>query len=127
MKWQILFVSNTTLIVQITILFLTWWLKLLENKNTPFLLSIVIFCIGVIGGLLIKKIRKHKGKENRTLEELVISISAVLIAIGLYVSFVTIMYVFEQSTYAFVILVMGIIITQLIAKLATNKKVFNDA
>ena len=90
-------------------------------------MSIVIFCIGVIGGLLIKKIRKHKGKENRTLEELVISISAVLIAIGLYVSFVTIMYVFEQSTYAFAILVMGIMITPLIAKLPPNKKVFNNA
>lgn len=117
MKWRKQLIVHLTLISQITVLFLAWWLKYLITDNGPLFTSMMVLAIGIIGGIFIWLQANKHAIENKALETTIIIIGSLIITAGAFIAFVPIAAIFMHGAISTVIFITGILATTLLPKL----------
>jgi hypothetical protein len=75
-----------TLLIQIAILFLSWWYGFLAADNAPLQVAIFLLVIGFIGGVVIRKQKTRDANQPLKAKTLTLIIGSILVTIGAYLA-----------------------------------------
>ena len=87
MKWRLELVAAITLIIQMLLIFSSWWLKVLSLEAAPLFIAIGILAIGIAGGSIMAALKRTQKKENIPLAKAIRIIGALFATVGVYAVF----------------------------------------
>lgn len=108
MKWINELIGSFTLVIQLVSLYYPGQTTLLNYENGPLFVAILVFIIGVTGGVITHRLAVKRGKDRRYVERLSIFAGAKAGAIGVYFVLVPLFAIIYHSAAAAILLFAGI-------------------